>query len=363
MKTAQLTINQAYMENFFRKNLKKFFPVAQKLEKLEIRRHQSIAPEDFIVRYKIVFKNKRNQNETQFTMGIARDDGSKYQSYKAIKILWKKGFSFGQYLIPRPLNYSFYLNQFLYEEVPGQTLYTFIAKKKNLKSVLKRSAQWLARLHGLKIKRGIKSYSLGNEKKQIQEIKKLFREMVLYYKPFREDFSQILNKLWEEEKKYLHPKDFILIHNDFNPGNIILEREKIASIDFVLSLRFHPLIDVVALMTYLDSPISPLISRYKFKPKVTDELKKIFLKEYCRRAKINPQKIKREISLLEARSVLVMAMNILKLALAWRKKNKYKWRLGPISWYDCYRNPRIIEIILKKADNYLKEYDQSKKIT
>lgn len=363
-KTSYLTADQKTMEDFFKKNLSKFFPEARKFKKLEMDRHRTIAREDFIMQYKLFFVDKNNRIKLKSLRGAARDNNSKYYNQKIITLLWNNNFKKGNYGVPRPLGYNSYLNQSLYEECPGETLYQCIEKNENLKINFKKSACWLAKLHQLKIKRGVRTNSLKKEKIQVEKMDKTFSEIVLRYPPFKINFTEILQKFWEIEKTCLKSKDFILIHNDFNPGNIIIGKKKTCCIDFVDSCRFHPLADVGTLLAYINSPLSPLAYKYKFSSKAIGLFEEIFVREYCRNLKLDSENIKKQLALFKVRALLIMAMHLTKLSLGWGKNNNYKWKDEPITYsnkikpvkiYDYFNNPRFIILILHKVKNFLDE--------
>lgn len=364
-KTSRLTIDHGFMEKFFAKNIYKFFPEAKKFKKLSLTRQSTIAREDFIVRYEISFIDNNGKNKTSFVRGAARDDGSKYHGYKIMKLLWDSDFRKGAFGVPRPLGYNFYLKQSLYEECPGEILYRRIEKNKNLKTSFRKSAGWLAKLHRLQVKTGAKTHSLRKEGAQIKKMKNLFSEISHRYHPFKsENFSGIVNAFWNLEKKYLKPKDFILIHNDFNPGNIILSKDRTYCIDFVDSCRFHPVTDLGTLLAYIHSPLSPLISKHKFSQKIIEALEKKFVAEYCQPLGIKPESIQNQIAVFKARAFLIMAMHLAKLSLGWGKHNGYKWaddplpapnKKRPVKIYNYFNNPRLIKLIVEKAEACLKK--------
>lgn len=326
-------------------------------------RHHTIAREDFIMRYELFFVDKNNETKIKSLRGAARDDDSKHYNQKIMKMLWENDFKKGDYGVPRPLGYNSHLKQSLYEECPGETLYQYIEKNKNLKINFKKSAHWLAKLHQLKIKKGARINSPRKERMRIRKMGDLFSQMTSHYPSLKIiNFAEIIKTFWALEKNYLKPEDFILIHNDFSPGNIIINKNKICGIDFVESCLFHPLADVGNILAYIDSPLSPLTYKYKFAPKAVYSLEKIFIEEYCQELKINSGEIKNQVALFKIRALLIMAMHLTKLSLGWGKKNNYEWKDEPITYsnrtqpvkiYEYFDNPQFIILILHKVETLL----------
>lgn len=307
------TINPLAVSAFFQKKTSVFFPYAKELKYLEIHRHATMAKEDYIIRYTLHLRLKNGEQKRVFVRGVARTDGSKRLSYRAMKTLWEYGLQKGRYSVPRPLIYRPSVKQFLYEEFPGKTLYQIMeSRHDDINAHLQDAARWLAKLHNLRIQKSVPTRTLRNEEQWIKNLKALFRE-VKRDKITPLDVTTLLRELWERERALFQPSGFILIHNDFNPGNIIIGK-KIGCIDFVDSCRFHPLVDVGTMLAYLHSPISPLVVKHRLNEKNIKRFQDTFLKTYTRSLR-PPVHIKpTDIHLFQSRATIMMAMHIAKLS-------------------------------------------------
>src|SRR3989344_929404 len=341
--TLKETIDQSVMSVFFQKNIVRLFPRAKNFDSLQIHRHITMAKEDYIIRYTLRIRLKNGGRETVFIRGVARADGSKRLSHQIMHILWTRGFQKGRYSLPRPLIYRSSVKQFLYEEFPGETLYQIMENRQSdIRAPLQDAARWLAKLHNMRIQKSVLSRSLSEEKKWISDLMPLFRK-TQWGNDSPQDATPILQELWEREKTLLQPSLFVLIHNDISPGNIIIG-EKVGCIDFVDSCRFYPLVDVGTMLTYLHSPVSPLIIKHRVNGKSIERLQDMFLKTYIHSLR-PPLYVKlTDVRLFQARAAIMMAMHIAKLSS----------RLSPLLRRGKH-NPRVLEILLQQAVSYLKQ--------
>lgn len=275
----------AFMEKFFEKNFKIYFPEVKKriIKKIEIeKKSPTWAKETALLRYKIFFDSK-----FKIIRGSAKKTHSKKRVFFLINYLYFHGFNKGKYRVPRPIDYLEKANLLLYEEVKGEVFSSIIEKRKKRKieSDVKRIARWLAKLHATKIKRGLfkKALFLGKRKyqKMFFDIKKLMPSLKKDLK-----FSINLNLVQQawNKKEYL-----ALIHNDFYPGNIIIQDSKVFGIDFDRAGMGPFLMDLATFYGCFDFPKE--IWQTDLTKSERKKLQNLFLEVYCKKRNVQLKKI------------------------------------------------------------------------
>jgi thiamine kinase-like enzyme len=276
----KLAADHGFMENFFRKNIQKYFPGA-KLISLNLEIKRSFFRKNFLFTYILNFKKnfKKNQKTIKGKSVIETNnpfDCSK-RAYSISKYLWSHNF---KNLIPRPLGYLPSLHLFLYEEIPGESLENLISQKKtrNILRYASRIAKLLKKIHHIKFKIGqIKDYDF--EKKQDQHHLALIKNFnPKNYKKFKKFLRSVEVIRTQKQKLFLDPKKFCFTHGDFHPGNVLIDGKTIKFIDFGSAGLAEPLTDVANFVLQTE-----LMLRYHLHPFRLSLVKKIrsaFLKGY-----------------------------------------------------------------------------------
>lgn len=274
-----------FIEKFFEKNFKIYFSDTkkEKIKKIEIeKKSPNWAKETSLLRYKIFFDSK-----FKIIRGSAKKNRSKKKVFFLMNYLYWHGFNKGRYRIPKPLDYFEKANLLLYQEARGETFSSVIAqnKLKEIEQDVKRIARWLAKLHTTKIKGGLfeKAAFLGEKKyqKMIADIEKIMPSLKKEFKNFIN--LNLIQQVWNK-KEYLS-----LIHNDFYPGNIIIQDSKVFGIDFDRAGIGPFLMDLATFYGCFDFPkeIWPTgLTKNERK-----KFQNLFLEVYCKKRDIQLKKI------------------------------------------------------------------------
>ena len=146
-----------------------------------------------------------------------------------------------------------------------------------VKTCITRAAKWLARLHTLQLTIHSNNrllLSIENEEKKFNVWSKHLTDL---YPDFARRVNRILSQILQKEKSVINPRNFVLIHGDFHPGNIFVDDEdNLTVIDFEKSCMFDPTFDLAYFITKLLS----IKRKYKLLSLNTDELEKLFLDRY-----------------------------------------------------------------------------------
>ena len=283
------SLDFSFVETLFKKNFKIYFPEfkKQKIKKIIIEKESpSWAKETLLLRYRVFLDSQQI-----IIRGTAKTTHSKKHVFFLMNYLYWEGFNKGRYKIPKPLDYLHQENLLLYQEVEGLPLGQIIQEGnfKQIERYLKKTAGWLAKLHKKELKKELVSqaYFLGKRKYQ-----KMFSEIAALMPSLKEEIKSLkknvdldnIQKIWKK-------KEFTtIIHNDFYPGNIIIQEKKIYGIDFDRAGLGPFLMDLATLCASLVFPrtIWPIYLKLKERKKFQD----VFLRTYAQKRKIKPKEIK-----------------------------------------------------------------------
>ncbi|MFA5070277.1 MAG: phosphotransferase [Patescibacteria group bacterium] len=288
--------NKKYMRAFFEKIVKDFFPPGSRLKNIEI---FDISEFEFkkSLKYELTFKTPAGKTDKKIFRGNvpSRDSQDEIKiADLSQKILYRKGFAFTPFHVPLSLGYYPKINLVLYEEYPGVTFSKYIRKKpKDLLYLTKQAALWLARFHELKIKQG-KIRSLGLIKNEIGYFKEDYKN---YYPGIYAAGTTILENSFPlfEELVYAKKDQFCLTHGDFNPHNIIINKNSIGVIDWGRSVIFDPVSDLANLIAQTNL----IMWRGGFDSNTAVSVKKTFIDAYLGARNIKFKEIKARFQLHE----------------------------------------------------------------
>jgi len=287
-------ISQLYDEkfvlNYFKEKVLPCYPDFKSVKKIEIngiKNNVWIHTYHVVIEYKTTFLTKDGKTKKLQIFCSAHSDEQRRNVYDALKFLWSKGFNKGNLTIPHPLFYSQRFKGIFYRGIKGDNLYQFIRRQeiKEIKKIIIFNAKWLAKLHKLNTE-GAKNFNKKNSliettvpgaKHWLSSIKE---RQTKYY----DDVKIIFDKINTEEKKFLSStKKRWMIHGDIHPENVIkMSDEKIGIIDFTDMCLADFTRDLGAFLQQLEF----MSSRHITDKKIVVELKKIFLEEYLKAAKL-----------------------------------------------------------------------------
>ena len=282
-------VDQASISKLFEKKLNVYFPKRknQKIKDIVIEKiSPDWAKDSCLVKYKIFLAS----GDIKIVRGSAKKHESREPVFLVMQYLWNHKFNKGNYIISRPLDFIEKANLLLYQEAPGKP-FASIIQEGNLQEVkadLKKIANWLAKLHSLKPRSKKIRNSIFLGKKNYQ---KMIREIPTLMPSLKQDLEKIpnldfLEKIWTNRST--------LIHDDFYPGNIIIDHSKIAVIDFDRTGFGPALMDVATLYGVFEFPEEAW--KIPFTKEQTTELQKVFFNTYCAKRNLEVKKTHQELN-------------------------------------------------------------------
>ncbi len=296
MKAFEDAKNKKIMGKFFNRIIKEKFPKGSILKELRV---TDVGGMTFkkALKYDLAIETPRGKIIKKVIRGNVPSKDTWRESMvadKTKKILFQHNFASGPFQVPIPLGYYKSLNLVLYEDYPGIPLTNYIVKNRgNVKYMVKQSALWLARLHNMKIKKGIK--------KKLPEIKNEINYFIDDYKNNFPDVYAIGATILEQifplfkNEVFNRKNTFILTHGDPNPNNVIINKDKVAIIDWGRSYAYDPLSDVANYLAQLNM----LTWFFSANSRVIRNARKIFLDNYLKATGQKLKKIQRRLMIHE----------------------------------------------------------------
>lgn len=324
MNKARKLLDKDYVLSLFKRKILPLYPDFNKIDKIKIISHKKniwISTYHIVFEYRVSFSNKNypQKRAKSFSFFVtAHSNEPRKNVHDVLTYLWDQGFSKGYLLIPKPLFYSKYFNASFYRGVQGENLLQIIKRgnKIEIEDMVKKTAQWLVKLHRLKVPSDL-SYNKKNNKiktvlpgyqealrnlkekhegKYFTEVKKIYDCLI----ELEEDFFNLSHKEW-------------LVHGDVHPENIIkISDRKIAFIDFADLCVSDFARDLGTFVQQLDYKLS----QNNYSKVFINKVNKVFLEIYCQGAKIKYN------ARLEERIKLYYSWTALRSALYWLLKHE-----------------------------------------
>ncbi len=288
-------LDEKYVLQFFNKKVLPLYSEFEKIDRVKIIPHKNHIWEStyhVVLEFKITFSEKLNKNKDKkkdFSFFCtAHSSEPRKNVYDILKYLWDSGFASGFLTIPKPLFYSKYFNASFYRGVSGDSLLNFMKdeNKEEIEKIIKKTAEWLAKLHKLSVLDDL-NYNKRNNyiKTVIPGYKQIMKSLnSVYGGEYLEDIKNIYKVLMEKENLYLSGLNKrYLIHGDVHPENIIkMGRKKMAMIDFADICLSDFARDLGSFFQQLDYRFEKLEYPSTYSTKIKD----LFLQSYCKKAKI-----------------------------------------------------------------------------
>lgn len=163
-------------------------------------------------------------------------DHSRKSAFEVLKFINTHGFKNTGIFLPKPLFFEKEMAAFFYQGVDGKNLLHYIKQNIDLTDYIGQTAQWIAHLHNTPIKGAEKLNQINSRIETVvpgpeKFLAKIEKKFPNHFK----DVSQNFKALVEWENKDLKTlKHLYLIHGDFHPENVIINKTdgKISGIDF-----------------------------------------------------------------------------------------------------------------------------------
>jgi Ser/Thr protein kinase RdoA (MazF antagonist) len=242
-------------------------------------------------------------------------------SYRVLEHLWQTH-KYKKYYYPRPIHYFAKKHFLLYESYDGMIYRDYHKKNKGLYyKTIPMIAQRLADFHqtkkGLAKNRTIKEES-GFLKTMLKKIKD-------HNQPFYPTALKATKIIKSYIKKNYQPKNFTLIHNDFQPNNIVYNTygHNLGIIDYEPLCQFFPGIDLASFITHFKVRLKKYLSQ-----KTLIALQRKFIRTYAKYTKAaNLAKINQELPYFIMRSLLdIMAVAAVYLCLSQHRQHRRQFK-------------------------------------
>lgn len=288
-------LDDKFVLRFFNKNILPLYPDFNKIEKIKIISHKKYIWQTtyhVVLEFKVSFflrniKNKTKKNSLSFFC-TAHSSEPRKNVHETLKYLWENGFARGFLTIPKPLFYSKYFNASFYRGVNGDSLLEYIKKddRKELEKMVKKMAEWLAKLHKTPVSSSFKFNKKNSKiKTVIPGYNQVIKEVQAKYKgKYVDDLKKIYDFLIDLEDDFfsLSSKKW-LIHGDAHPDNVIkMGTKKIAMIDFADICTSDFARDLGTFLQQLEYKLK----KYNYEKSYIDDIKSLFINTYCQKAKI-----------------------------------------------------------------------------
>ena len=262
-----------------------YFPElsGESLESIEIERvSPDWAKNTCVTKYIIHFSG----NTIKSIRGTASHNGLKQVAWGIMQFLWRQGFNSGKTRIAQPLDFLPEQDALFYEEAPGIPLVSIMQTKSRdeISERLKDVAAWLVALHELN---PLGSTLPPARSVGVDEYRKVFGDL-------RETGPEIGFDLDLAFLDTLGSPEVTLIHNDFYPGNIIIDATTVFGIDFEKSGMGSPYCDLATMTSWFELPVQDSTSIF-----AQGELKgfrRVFLESYCQLRHLDSDKTIRNLN-------------------------------------------------------------------
>jgi thiamine kinase-like enzyme len=242
----------------------------------------------------------------------AHSHENRENAYKALSFMYDNGFKNTSIFLPKPLFYDNKFKAFFYQGVDGENLLYYIKKENfDITSYLEQASTWLAQLHSIPV---TSSENFNPKNSRIKTIvpgpKHFFNSIEKKFPEYLKTIKTHFNNLVEEEEKNLKSIDkLVMIHGDFHPENIIINKTdgKVSAIDFTDMCLADWARDIGNFLQQLRFMASGKISS-----KEIEAYENFFLSDYMKKRSIkNNSEIEKRIKLYKSWAALRSAIYFL----------------------------------------------------
>jgi len=236
------------------------------------------------------------------------------------------GFENERFRIPKPLGKDQKSLTMIEQGIKGKTLFDKIveAKRGEAREYLEMAAQWLARLHNLRLQIVPPEEFFSDERRRLElYLSAFYRTGHRHTRKAQEIMDGVSE--FETSSYFKHPEKLVQGHGDFHPKNIFIGQDSdepssrfVAAIDFGSSYTLPPAFDVG---TFLAQFRNQFYGMQEVHNKVSET---VFLQKYLNEAKQLGDDFLRQVEIFRARTSLSIAYYLIKLKLG---ESENLWRV------------------------------------
>lgn len=299
MNKIEKLLDEKYVKDFFKGKVLPLYPDFSDIKKIRIKLHKELIWEytyHVVIEFSTIFLTNEGKQKTLPIFCSAHSEEPRKNVYDILKFLWQHDFSKGYLSIPHPLFYSDYFRGTFYRGVKGDNLYQYIRDRNfgEIELIVFMAAAWFAKLHRLKNVENIPGLNKDNERIEtiVPGVNHILYRIDEMYPHYSEIYKKIYTALIDNEDKFLSSTtQRWLVHGDAHPENIIkMGRKKIAIIDFTDFCLSDFARDIGSFLQQLEF----MCNRKIGDPVYAEKVKKLFLENYLKNAKINLDESLRE---------------------------------------------------------------------
>lgn len=258
-------IDEASMHAYFQERIDRFFPGAQKIERVAVRHQPALSTTSYLTRYRltitmpdgtIIEKTVRGNFVDRATFNVmVRVYGARSARLSSM----------------RPLAYEGTIGYEFYEELDGTPLRMVRPSSAHFSILMAPIGHALAHLHTVRTT-GITSLGLHRERDQVIHN----RNRIVRAEPSLRAVADAAARAVIGIERLVWTKRRAIVHNDFQASNVIVTGpSRVGVIDFTLSGVAHPAIDVGNFLAHLSVMLHGIVS-----PAVIERRRHAFLTAY-----------------------------------------------------------------------------------
>ena len=274
LKKIDILLSPLEMRNVFRKKVKNIGVTSQNIKGIKVK-----VIKKYIDQRSFSLVALYSLNKEKKVIGIANSDGKKEYAFKMNSLIFRylSKIKPRNRLVPKPYCYIKTLGLFLEEYIKGKNFGEILKTNEEIENIyITRIAELLSSLQ--KINASIKTIEKGTGfydiKKNIEILKQRKKKEG---KTVAKIFKNLKRKIRKFEKEN---KNKVLVHGDFNPYNIFLEKRRAKIIDFENTHQGDRVSDIADIFSHFEVTLDFKISEEKIK-----KWENIFLKTYQKTTK------------------------------------------------------------------------------
>jgi len=282
--------DKKYIIDLFKKEILPKYPAFINIKNIKIIPHKKHIWEKtyhVVIEFKTSFLDKGGKQVVIPIFCSAHSSEPRENVYKALNYLWDNGFADESLTIPRPIFYSKEFKGTFYRGVEGRNLYQYIRENnlKEIENIIPRAAGWFSKLHSLPT---ANAFNFNKENSRIKTVfpgkDGLLQSIKDRYPEYLEYYANVYGYFIKNEEEFLDStKKRWLVHGDAHPENIIkINDKKLGVIDFTDLCLSDFARDLGTFLQQIEFMIMRKIDDQRYANKV----KKLFLEEYLKNAKI-----------------------------------------------------------------------------